>query len=285
MGKRKSFITSLWLAATLMVSAQQGSPHGLAAPGMPGGESGGTVRVAGIVLKWIFADREANLRRAESLIREAAAKRAKIVCTAESFLDGYSVRDDGMSEKEFRSLAEPVPGGPFFSRLQSICRELEVYLIAGLTEKADGKVFNSAALIGPDGGLVGTYRKKFLWPTETGRYAAGDSFPVFATRFGRIGMMICSDRRNPEPIRELAANKAEIVFCLAGGGYGPENDLLMRQRSKEGGMPIVFVHPVEFLVTGPAGEILAQSLHGDALDEENKDSSGGVARVYDLMKK
>src|SRR2546428_954142 len=48
-----------------------------------------SVRVAGIVLKWIRADKEANFRRVEPMIREAAAHGAKIVCTTECFLDGY----------------------------------------------------------------------------------------------------------------------------------------------------------------------------------------------------
>jgi len=51
------------------------------------------VRIAGIVLKWIRADKEANLRRAEALIREAADDGAQIVCTTECFLDGYAIAD------------------------------------------------------------------------------------------------------------------------------------------------------------------------------------------------
>jgi predicted amidohydrolase len=49
--------------------------------------------VAGIVLKWVYADKEANLRRCELMLREAAAGGAKIVCTTESFLDGYAIGD------------------------------------------------------------------------------------------------------------------------------------------------------------------------------------------------
>src|SRR5688572_761787 len=48
-----------------------------------------TVRVAGLVLKWVRADKEANFRRVEPMIREAATHGALIVCTTECFLDGY----------------------------------------------------------------------------------------------------------------------------------------------------------------------------------------------------
>ena len=62
------------------------------APGAPPPPSG-TVRVAGIVLKWIRGDKEANWRRAEPMIREAAANGARIVVTTECFLDGYAIAD------------------------------------------------------------------------------------------------------------------------------------------------------------------------------------------------
>ena len=52
-----------------------------------------TVRVAGLILKWLRGDKEANYRRAERLIRQAAAGGARIVCTTECFLDGYAIKD------------------------------------------------------------------------------------------------------------------------------------------------------------------------------------------------
>jgi hypothetical protein len=66
-----------------------------------GARAGKTVRVAGIVLKWVSADKEVNYKRAEPLIRAAAAGGAKIVCTTECFLDGYAAR-----------VADPKAGGP-----------------------------------------------------------------------------------------------------------------------------------------------------------------------------
>jgi len=242
----------------------------------------GHVRVAGIILRWIPGDREANMSRAEKLIRRAADKGATIICTPESFLDGYSVRDGALSRDEFRALAEEVPGGRYFSRLQQVSDECDVYLIVGLTEGAGDTVYNSAALIGPDGALVGVHRKNFLWYTETDRYTAGEGFPAFATEFGRIGMMICSERRQPEAVAKLAANGADLVFCLAGGGYGDASDAIVSQRSSEGHVPIVFVHPVEFLVTGRDGRILSRTVLGDEMDARPGDGLGGEIRYYDL---
>lgn len=240
------------------------------------------VRVAGIVLKWTPKDRGANYEHAEHLIKAAAEKGADIVCTAESFLDGYSVRYRDMSAEEFRSLAEPIPGGKYCKRLQRLADTLDIYLVAAVSELDSDKVYNSAALIGPDGKLIGKYRKKYLWKTENEKYSPGTSFPTFETEFGKIGMMICSDRRESEAIRELAENGAEIVFCPAGGGFGEGNDRMVAQRSKEGGIPIVFAHPSEFLVTGPSGEILESFLYNTDTDDSKKNNLDGIVRFYDL---
>jgi predicted amidohydrolase len=242
----------------------------------------GHVRVAGIILRWVPGDREANMSRAEKLIRRAADKGARIICTPESFLDGYSVRDRALSREAFRALAEEVPGGRYFSRLQRISDECDVYLIVGLTEGAGDTVYNSAALIGPDGALLGMHRKNFLWYTETDQYTAGQGFPALVTEFGRIGMMICSERRQPEAVAKLAENGADLVFCLAGGGYGDASDAIVSQRSSEGHVPIVFVHPLEFLVTGRDGGVLTRSVLGDDLDGQPGDGLAGEIRYYDL---
>ncbi len=267
-----------WFIATLaivfLVSA--GAPKYIGAA-----EAGKSVRVAGIVLKWVPENREANYKRAERLIREAAAKGAKIVCTPESFLDGYSIRNKNLGMEQFRALAEPIPNGTYALRLRRLADELDIYLVAAVTELDGKKVYNSAVLIGPDGKPAGTYRKKFLWFSEKEKYSAGDTFPAFETPYGKIGFMICSDRRQPDAIKELTANGARLVFCPAGGGYGPENQRVVRRRSRDGKVPIVFVHPIEFLVTGPDGSVLANELHGESLDDSG-DSDAGVVCYCDL---
>jgi predicted amidohydrolase len=243
--------------------------------------TGNSVRVAGIVLRWIPGDRAANYKRAERLIREAAGNGAQIVSTAESFLDGYAVRDSNLGADQFRSLAEPIPDGAYFGRLRRLADELDIYLVAAISELAGEKVYNSAALIGPSGKLIGTYRKKYLWSNEKEMYTAGSALPTFDTPYGRVGIMICADRQQPAAIEELVANGAELVFVPAGGGYGAESDETMRQRSREGNVPIVFVHPIEFLVTAADGSILTSEIDGSSLDDYFG-MDEGVVRYYDL---
>ena len=79
-----------------------------------------TVKVAGIVLKWVRGDKEANFRRAEPLIREAAGKGARIVCTTECFLDGYAIADKSIPLETYRKLGEPIPDVTVDPRLVEI---------------------------------------------------------------------------------------------------------------------------------------------------------------------
>src|SRR5262245_26608957 len=152
-----------------------------------------TVKVAGIVLKWIRADKEANYRRVEPMIREAAARQAKLVCTTECFLDGYAIADKSIPLEQYRALGEPIPDGAYVQRLSALTRELKIHLVAGLLE-ADGEArYNTSVLLGPDGRLMGKYRKQKLGH-ELPRNTPGQSSPVFATPYGRVGIMICADR-------------------------------------------------------------------------------------------
>src|SRR5580704_5125490 len=105
---------------------------------------------AGIVLKWVRGDKEANYRRIEPMIREAAQHGAQLVVTTECFLDGYAFDDHTIPLDQYRRLGEPIPDGPFFKRLAKLAGELKIYLIAGMLE-AEGKArYNTAVFIGPD---------------------------------------------------------------------------------------------------------------------------------------
>lgn len=228
-------------------------------------EKRATVRVAGIVLKWIRGDKEANWRRLEPLVREAARGGARIVVTTECFLDGYAIADKSIPLETYRALGEPAPGGDYCRRLAALAHELKIHLIAGLTEAERDRRYNTSLLFGPDGSLLGKYRKHAL-EHELVRNTPGDATPSFATTLGRLGIMICADRRHPDLVGRLAAGGVEFLICPSGGMFGPEkNDHFLQARSQENGVPIVFVHPCEFLVTGSDGTVLARTLLGDTL--------------------
>jgi predicted amidohydrolase len=250
-------------AASMILGLSLGLPSALMAGEQPA--QGESVKVAGVVLKWIRTDREANYQRAEPLIRAAAAQGARIVCTTECFLDGYAIADKSIPLEDYRRLGEPIPAGAYYQRLAKLAGELKIHLVAGMLE-ADGEDrYNTAVLIGPDGKLVGKYRKQKLGH-ESVRNRAGETSSVFETPYGRVGLMICADRTDPAIVRRFCDRGADFLICPSGGMFGPRsNDPILQARSKENQIHIVFVHPAEFLVTGPDGAILDRTILGDRL--------------------
>ncbi len=241
-----------------------------------------TVRVAGIVLKWLRGDKAANYQRIEPRIREAAAHGAQIVCTTECFLDGYAIADKSISLEQYRALGEPIPQGEYYLKLAGLAKELKIFLIAGMLEAEGEHRFNTAVLIGPGGELIGKYHKQQL-EHEAVRNTAGHQSSVFQTPFGKIGVMICADRRFPEVVKGFCERGADFLICPSGGMFGPKsNDPILQARSKENSKLIVFVHPAEFLVTGPNGTILERTLLGGRLviSPEQRGTDADSQRVF-----
>jgi predicted amidohydrolase len=119
--------------------------------------------------------------------------------------------------KEYADCAEPIPGPSteYFGRL---AKQHNLYIVAGLLERDKHLVYNVAVLLGPDGKVAGNYRKVCLPRGEwTGGIAPGHEYPVFETRFGKLGMMVCYDGFFPEVARKLSDNGAEVIaFPVAG---------------------------------------------------------------------
>ena len=102
--------------------------------------------------------------------------------------------------------------------MQKLARELGVVIVAPIYERVDRSVYyNSAAVIDADGALLGVYRKNHI-PLNTIFYEklyfkpGNLGYPVFNTRYGKVGILICHDRHYPEGARALALNGAEIVL-------------------------------------------------------------------------
>lgn len=165
---------------------------------------------------------EGNRRLFAPLIAEAARQGADLVCLPES----VTLCGTGLS---YVDVAEPIPG-PSTEYFGQLAKEHDLYIVAGLNERAAHLVYNTAVLIGPDGKLVGKYRKVCLPREEiAGGVAPGHEYPVFETRFGKVGIMICWDVHFPEVARELANRGAEVIALPIWGG----NPLLARARAVE----------------------------------------------------
>ena len=165
------------------------------------------------------AGAEDNLRMIEQLVEEAAAKRADLV------VFGELVTVQGI--RGAAPAPEAVPG-PVTRRLGAMARRHNLYIVAGMPEREGHLIYNTAALIGPDGNLAGKYRKIVLPAGEARQgIAPGSGYPVFQTRFGKVGMMICYDLFFPEVSRQLAMRGAEIIAVPIYGG----DDALAKARA------------------------------------------------------
>jgi N-carbamoylputrescine amidase len=166
--------------------------------------------------------KEINIQKAEHLARQAAGNGAKIIGFPELCTTIYFCFD---RDRSWFETAEPVPG-PATDRLSRVARDTGTVIVYPLYENDHGTLYNTAAVIGPDGALLGKYRKmsipqilRTVKPGETPAderfyFAPGNlGFPVFDTPFGvRLGLLICYDRHFPEAARELGLKGAHLVL-------------------------------------------------------------------------
>ena len=155
-------------------------------------------------------DKPRNIDTATRLIREAAGAGAQVVLTPEVVLSGF-VGGDGE-----RAMAEPIPG-PSTAHFGALARELDCYLLLGLSELHDGHLHNAMAVFDRQGALMGVMRKVHINRHEIpGGWRNGTEFPVwrFETDTGAFtgGIMICYDREHPESARLLMLQGADVIF-------------------------------------------------------------------------
>lgn len=137
------------------------------------------------------------------MVEEAARKKADLVVLPEVLTYG--------SGSTFADVSEPIPG-PSTEYFGALARKYNLYLVPGLVERSGPLIYNVAILIGPDGKIAGKYRKVCLTGSEIeDGLTPGYEYPVFDTRFGKVGMMICYDGFFPEPARELSNRGAEVI--------------------------------------------------------------------------
>ena len=186
------------------------------------------------------------LRALDAIARD----RPDIVCLGEEILvQGTS--------RSYVSAAEPIPG-PSTQRLGERARAHHMYIVAGLTERDGRRVYNTAVLIDRQGNVAGRYRKVYLPREEIeGGMTPADSYAVFTTDFGRIGIMICWDAEYVDGARAMALQGAEVLFVPAAGGYLT----LLRARALENHVYLVSSgYDVESAIIDPTGKVLFATL-------------------------
>jgi beta-ureidopropionase len=158
--------------------------------------------------------REAMFEKHLPFIEEAGKKGVQILCLQEVFNGPYFCPSQ---DSRWCDLAEEVPG-PTVARLSKVAAKHGMAMVVPLYEREmAGVYYNTAAVLDADGGYIGKYRKTHIPHTagfwEKYFFKPGNlGYPVFQTRFAKIGVYICYDRHFPEGARLLGLHGAEIVF-------------------------------------------------------------------------
>lgn len=138
---------------------------------------------------------------------------AELVVLPESASTGFT---PGVTPEQLWDLVDIVPGA-MTDPLADAAARLGVHIVFGTYERGPerGAVHNTAAVLGPDGAVLGTYRKTHVFcgegRAEGGWVTPGDQAVVVDTDLGRIGLMICFDGDYPELARIEAVNGAEVI--------------------------------------------------------------------------
>lgn len=130
-----------------------------------------------------------------------------LIVLPELALSGYLFK----SRDELSKYALELENSPELQTLIEQCRSQNLYLVVGFAERYQDKLFNSAALLAPEG-VIGCYRKIHLFDRELNYFDPGESSPsVYSVAGVKVGLMICFDWLFPEVARTLALQGAELI--------------------------------------------------------------------------
>lgn len=209
-------------------------------------EPSSVFRVAAVQAAPVYMDLDATIAKACRYIGDAASQGARLVAFPEAYVPGYPYwarylppLESLKYTKALVQQAVAVPGDAV-RRLGEAARDAGVHVVIGINEKtprAQGTLFNTNLLIGPDGAVIGRHRKlvptlaeKLVWA-----YGDGSGLRVHETALGRIGTLICGENANPLARFTLIAEGEQIhvanYFCLPAkdtGGYNLGKEIEIR---------------------------------------------------------
>src|SRR6266849_6828544 len=157
-----------------------------------------------------------NIEKHVRMIEDAAKQGVQILCMQEVFTTPYFCAEQ---QTRWYDAVEKIPEGPTTKLMQETAKKHNMVIIVPIyEEEITGIYYNTAAVIDADGTYLGKYRKNHIPHVAPGfwekfYFRPGNlGYPVFETKYAKVGVYICYDRHFPEGARELGLNGAEIVF-------------------------------------------------------------------------
>lgn len=163
---------------------------------------------AAIQLKPVLNDFECNIATMERLFLQVTKENpdVELIVMPELCTTGYECG------RQYQAMSEDLAEGPSIKRMSHLCKEQNTFLIYGFVERGTGDlIYDSAVIISDQGCVLGSYRKVHLFAEESKWFCPGDSYPIFQTRLGNVGICICYDISFPEPARVYALEGADFL--------------------------------------------------------------------------
>ena len=162
------------------------------------------MNVSVVQFKITYQDPETNFARIESFIAQAKEQHADVIVFPEDCITGSIFGDLTKLDRD----------GSVRSRFQELAKKHSLDIVTGscMEETRDGN-FNTSYYIDATGTVLGTYRKNHLYPSEHTFLSPGTEAPVFETKFGRAGIVICWDMLFPEIFERMKRRGVQIVYC------------------------------------------------------------------------
>ncbi|WP_067733303.1 N-carbamoylputrescine amidase [Novosphingobium naphthalenivorans] len=258
------------------------------------------ITVAALQLALGSADEAENIAAVSALVEEAAGQGAQIVLPPELFSGPYFCK---VEEEELFALARPTAEHPSVVAMQALAAKLGVAIPTSFFERDGHHYYNTLAMIGPDGQIMGTYRKSHIpdGPGYEEKYyfrPGNDGFKVWDLFGTRIGVGICWDQWYPECARVMALMGAELLFYPTAIGSEPYDADLdtsrMWRRAMLGHavsncMPVIAANRIGVEAeTGSQQTFYGHSFitdeWGDFLAEFGKEETGVLTATIDLAR-
>ena len=259
-----------------------------------------TLTVAALQLALGSDDEAENIAAVSELVAHAAERGAQVILPPELFSGPYFCR---VEDEELFGLARPTAEHPSVIAMQSLAKRLGVAIPTSFFERDGHHYYNTLAMIGPDGDILGTYRKSHI-PDGPGYEEkfyfrpGNDGFKVWNVFGATIGVGICWDQWYPETARVMALKGAELLLyptAIGSEPYDPDLDTSRMWRRAMIGhavsncMPVVAANRIG--AEGPAdaaqkfyGHSFIADEWGDILDEFGAEETGVVMAELDLAR-
>jgi N-carbamoylputrescine amidase len=253
-----------------------------------------TITVAAIQTSY-GEDINANIKKTERFIRDAAKKGAQVILPSELFQGPYFCTTQ---EEKWFAHAHPAATHPCVEALAPVAKELGVVIPVSIFERDGPHYYNSLVAVDADGKQLGVYRKSHIpdGPGYNEKYyfRPGDTgFKVWDTKFGRIGVGICWDQWFPEAARAMAMAGAEVLFYPTAIGSEPHDASLdtrdpwrraMQGHAVSNVIPVVAANRIGTEASGQAfyGSSFIADHRGDLVESFDRSEEGVLVHSFDL---